>query len=55
MEIYSLMRQFADSWGLLYMMVIFLAVVALTFRPGSRKYYQEKALIPLKEEQREDV
>ncbi len=55
MELYTLMRQFADSWGLLYMMLIFLAIVALTFRPGSRAYYEDQAKIPLKEECEDDV
>ena len=55
METYTLMRQFADSWGLLYMMLVFIAVVIYAFRPGSKKYYPEQAQIPLKEEHDKDV
>ncbi len=54
METYTLMRQFADSWGLLYLVVVFIAVVIFAFRPGSKKYYSEQAQIPLKEEQNKD-
>ena len=35
METYSILRQFADSWGLLAMMIFFVGVVLYTFRPGS--------------------
>ncbi len=50
MEVYDKMRQFADSWGLLYMMVIFIGVVLYTFRPGAKKHYDAQAQIPLDEE-----
>ena len=50
MELYTYLRQFADSWGLLYMMAVFLVVVIYTFRPGSKKFYEEQAQIPLQEE-----
>lgn len=45
--IYDAMRHFADSWGLLYMMAIFLAVVFLIVRPGARDHAQAAARIPL--------
>lgn len=45
---YDDLRQFADSWGLLYMVIIFLAVIAYTFRPGGRKSADDAAAIPLK-------
>jgi len=35
MDMYSLMREFADSWALLALFVIFLGVVVWAFRPGS--------------------
>ena len=50
MQMYDHMRQFADSWGLLYMTAIFIAVVLYTFRPGAKRYYEEQAKIPLDEE-----
>ena len=51
---YSLFRQFADSWGLLYLFLLFVGVIVFTFRPGSKKIAEEVAQIPLKEEQGND-
>lgn len=47
---YQQMRTFADSWGLLYMFLIFVAVVFWTFRPGSKKISSDAAAIPFREE-----
>jgi cytochrome c oxidase cbb3-type subunit IV len=43
METYSLLREFADSWMLLFLTVVFSAVIAWAFRPGSRKVHEEIA------------
>ena len=43
METYSLMRQFADSWLLLVLFLIFVGVIVWVFRPGSRKVYEDTA------------
>ena len=51
---YETMRQMADSWGLLYLVISFVAIIAFTFRPGSKKTAEQIAQIPLKED-REDV
>ncbi|AZN98909.1 MULTISPECIES: cbb3-type cytochrome c oxidase subunit 3 [unclassified Mesorhizobium] len=47
---YNLMREFADSWGLLAMALFFVGTVAFAFRPGSRKQADEAARIPLKDD-----
>jgi len=47
---YTTMRQFADSWGLVAMMVFFIAVVFFVFRPGSKKVQDDAASIPFKED-----
>ncbi len=47
---YETLRQFADSWGLLYLVVIFVGVVLFTFRPGTKGQADENANIPLKED-----
>jgi len=47
---YNEMRHFADIWGLVYLLVIFIAVLVFVFRPGSRRRYEEAARIPLKED-----
>ena len=51
---YSTFREIADSWGLLYLFIIFVGVIFFTFRPGSKKIADEVAQIPLKEDS-EDV
>lgn len=47
---YDSMRQFADSWGLVYLVLVFLAVVVFTFRPGTKKRAEDMAHIPLRED-----
>jgi cytochrome c oxidase cbb3-type subunit 4 len=48
---YQDMRTFADSWGLLYMFLIFIGVVIWTFRPGGRSVSDDAAQIPFREDQ----
>jgi cytochrome c oxidase cbb3-type subunit 4 len=52
---YDMMRHFADSWGLLYMMAIFLAVVFFIVKPGARGNALEAARIPLEDEQPRNI
>ncbi|MEM8689962.1 MAG: cbb3-type cytochrome c oxidase subunit 3 [Pseudomonadota bacterium] len=47
---YEFLRQMADSWGLLYLVILFVGAVLFTFRPSARKRYDEAAKIPLKED-----
>lgn len=49
--LYDALRHFADSWGLLYMMAIFLAVVFFLMRPGARASAAAAARIPLEDGQ----
>lgn len=49
-EIYDALRHFADSWGLLYMMAIFLAVVAMMLLPGAGSRARDAARIPLSDD-----
>ena len=51
---YQSLRTFADSWGLLFMVIVFVAVVIYTFRPGSKKEADEIAQIPLKDDKSPD-
>ncbi len=46
METYEAMRQFADSWGLLGMFVVFLMAVFFAFRPGGKASAEQAAQIP---------
>ncbi len=43
METYSLLRQFADSWMLLALVLFFLGVIFWAFRPGSRAAHNDAA------------
>jgi cytochrome c oxidase cbb3-type subunit 4 len=50
METYDAMRHFADSWGLLAMVIFFLAVVVrVLFLPGARRNASDAAQIPFKD------
>ncbi len=46
---YTMMRHFADSWGLLAMMIFFVAAVAFALRPSAKKHHEDAASIPFKE------
>ncbi|MGH1464436.1 MAG: cbb3-type cytochrome c oxidase subunit 3 [Cognatishimia sp.] len=50
METYSLLREFADSWMLLFLFGFFTLVVLWVFRPGSRQEYRDTASIPFRNE-----
>ena len=43
METYSLLREFADSWMLIFLTAVFTAVIVWAFRPGSRKVHDDIA------------
>ncbi len=49
MDTYTALRSFADSWGLLAMAIVFLAIVVWAFRPGSRELHERLAAMPLNE------
>ena len=48
METYSLLREFADSWALLFLFIFFVGVIAWVFRPGSTAGYRDSADIPFR-------
>lgn len=43
MDTYSVLREFADSWMLIFLTAVFTAVIVWAFRPGSRKVHDEIA------------
>lgn len=51
---YQSMRTFADSWGLLYMFLIFLGMIIWVFRPGSKKLSIEASEIPFKRDAKDE-
>lgn len=48
METYSILREFADSWMLLLLVLFFLGIIVWVFRPGSTKTYKDTANIPFR-------
>jgi cytochrome c oxidase cbb3-type subunit 4 len=50
METYTAMRHFADSWGLVFLFVVFVGMVLFLLRPGAKKAAEDAAQIPLKED-----
>lgn len=47
---YNSFRHFADSWGLLYMLIVFIGVVLFMFRPGAKDHAKAAAEIALKDD-----
>ena len=48
MEEYTLLREMADSFGLLALFAFFIGVVLWVFRPGATKSYRDSAEIPFR-------
>lgn len=48
MEIYSFLRELADSWVLLLLTLFFLGVIVWAFRPGSRGLHDDAASVPFR-------
>ncbi|MGE0253077.1 MAG: cbb3-type cytochrome c oxidase subunit 3 [Alphaproteobacteria bacterium] len=49
---YEGVREFAGTWGLVYMVVLFVVVVGWALWPANRRRFQEAARIPLDDEPR---
>jgi cytochrome c oxidase cbb3-type subunit 4 len=49
-ETYRALAEFAQTWGLLYFFVIFLAVLIYALRPSGKKKFEEASRIPLRED-----
>lgn len=47
---YTLFRELADSWGLIYLFVLFVGAILFTFRPGSKKIAEKVSRIPFSED-----
>ncbi|SPH24874.1 hypothetical protein DEA8626_03908 [Defluviimonas aquaemixtae] len=52
MDLYSILREFADSWALLALFAFFIAIVVWAFRPGSKAVHRDIANIPFRHEDR---
>lgn len=47
---YHVLRTFADSWGLLAMVLFFAGAVVWVLRPSARESHSDAASIPFKED-----
>jgi cytochrome c oxidase cbb3-type subunit IV len=47
---YTTLAEFARTWGLIYLAVLFAGVLIYAFRPGAKKTFDRAAQIPLKED-----
>lgn len=47
---YKAFAEFAQSWGLIYFMAVFLLVVAYALWPSRKKHFEDAARIPLSED-----
>lgn len=47
---YGIFREFADSWGLVYLFAVWLGVLVMLFLPGAKKRAIDAASIPLKDD-----
>ena len=54
MDTYSLMREFADSWMLLFLVLFFLGVIVWVFRPGASREQRDSANIIFRHEDSPD-
>ncbi len=49
-DTYMALASFAQTWGLVYFVAIFLIVVVYALWPSRRKRFDEAALMPLRED-----
>ena len=47
---YETFRQFADSWGLLYMFAVFIGVILFLLRRAAKQQAKDAAQIPFNED-----
>jgi cytochrome c oxidase cbb3-type subunit 4 len=47
---YETVSHFAQTWGLVYLVVLFAGVLFYALRPGSKQKFEQAANIPLKED-----
>ena len=52
MDFYSFLREFADSWALLGMFLVFLGAILWALRPGARAAYEDVSQIPFRNDDR---
>ncbi|SOH93833.1 Cbb3-type cytochrome oxidase, subunit 3 [Monaibacterium marinum] len=51
MDMYSTLREIADSWVLLGLTLFFIGTVFWAFRPGSRDLHSDASAIPFRDDE----
>lgn len=49
-DTYMALAQFAQTWGLVYFVVMFVAVLVYALNPRRKQQFDEAARLPLKED-----
>ena len=49
-ETYKTLAEFAQTWGLVYFVAVFLLVLVYAFWPSNKKKFYEAARMPLRED-----
>ena len=52
MDTYSFLREIADSWVLLLMVLFFLGVIVWAWRPGSKSIHADASDIPFRHDKK---
>ncbi len=47
---YKMLAEFAQTWGLLYFVMVFAAVLAYALWPSRQRQFEEAARMPLRED-----
>jgi len=47
---YDQVSYFSQTWGLVYLVALFVGVLIYALRPGARKKFEDAAQIPFKED-----
>ncbi|PCJ76353.1 MAG: CcoQ/FixQ family Cbb3-type cytochrome c oxidase assembly chaperone [Rhodobacteraceae bacterium] len=48
---YTFLRQLADSWAALSMLLVFLGIVVWAFRPGTKELYKDISNTPFRNDE----
>lgn len=51
MSTYEILRHFADSWGLAFLVGLFLFAVWRALRPSAAQHMEDARMIPLRDEE----
>lgn len=49
-DTYTGLAEFAQSWGLVYFVAVFVIVVLMVMRPSRKRDYEQAARLPLSED-----